>query len=164
MSNTRKMLLVTNVTEAKSEKERIDGKASCLFVGVTFAEVLQSPNGKIYENPFKSGFRNIFQRHSADGQSAKWKVTPEQLNTLKNEKLAIPGEIVTRTVERFPVLGVDGKQSKTKNGELVFADKYTAVVLEGESIEAIFKAAGHKIVAEQENAQASQKEVASLLV
>ncbi len=149
MSN-KKMLIITNVIPAKSEKERTDGKASRLYAGTTFGQAIEGSDGRLYANPFRTGFRNIFQKHSADGKSAQWKVTPDQLNDLKNGKLAIPGEIITKKVEQFPVLGADGKQSKNKAGELVFADRYTAVVLEGESVKAIFAAAGHKIVGDVE--------------
>lgn len=142
------MLIITNVIAAKKEKNRVDGKISREYCGITFSEAISDGKGGLYANPFRTGFRNIFQNHSADGKSARWKVTPAQLELLKDKSLAIPGEIITKKVEKFPVLGADGKQNKDKQGNLVFADKYTAVVLEGESVEQVFSAAGHRIVGE----------------
>ncbi len=159
MSNKKAMLIITNVIPAKLEKERSDKKASRMYVGTTFAQALEGPDGKAYANPFRTGFRNIFQRHSADGKSASYKVTPDQLNALKDGKLAIPGEIITKSVEQFPVLGADGKQNKTKDGQLVFASKYSAVVLEDEDVKAVFLAAGHKITGDAVEATSSLSEL-----
>lgn len=151
MSNSKKpMLIITNVTSVSQEKVRSDNKASRLFVGATFSEAVGT-EGKYYANPFRTSYRNIFQKHSADGMTATWKITPDQLGALKAGQLAIPGEIVTKKVESYAVLDAKGNQQKTKEGQPVFADKYTAVVLGGEDVNQIFKAAGHEIIGEVSN-------------
>ena len=151
----QKMLIITDVLKAKTEKERIDGKASRQYAGTTFAEAIEGSDGKLYANPFRTGYRNIFQNHTPDGKDVRWKVSPDQLNALKQGNLAIPGEIVTKKVKEFPVLGPDGKQNKAKDGTPVTGNRYTAVVLAGESVERVFAAAGHEIVGDIESAPAT---------
>lgn len=150
-----KMLIITEVLGAKQEKARIDGKASRSFVGATFSEAIQGADGRYYPNPFRNSYRNIFQKHSTDGKTATWKVTPEQLNALKAGQLAIPGEVVTKKVKSFSVLDATGAQQKRKDGSLVFADRYTAVVLNGEDTATIFKASGHEIVGDVESSSST---------
>ena len=155
MKNSKPMLIITEVLDSKAEKSRIDKKVSRQYIGTRFAQAIQGANGSLHPNPFRSGFRNIFQQHVGDGMTeARWKVTPDQLKALKKGQLAIPGEIVTKKVKEFPVL-VNGVQSKDRNGAPVTASQYSAVVLEGENIDSIFKAAGHEIVGEVESTYAT---------
>lgn len=145
----KKVVLITGVTAPIAEKARKDGKASRLFVTATFTEALQRKDGSFYPNPFTSTKRNIWQRHAADGKSAAWGATsPDALKELMNASNPIPGEIVSRKVAQFPVLGADGKQNKTLKGELVFGSSYTTVVLGNEDIKKVFSQAGHEIVGE----------------
>lgn len=140
--NTMNKLIITSVGETRPEKARIDGKVSRQFMTVQFAEALEDGS----PNPFRKTSRNIFQQHSSDGKSAQWRQTPEELRSLMKNKSLIPGEIATEAVESFPVLGANGEPSRDKNGKAVYADRYTAVVLAGESKERIFAAAGHKLI------------------
>ena len=143
-----KKVIITGATAPKKEKARIDGKVSREFMTVTFAEAIDNGKGGLVANPFRTCSRNIWQNHSADGTKALWKQTPAQLQELINAKLAIPGSITTNSVTSYPVLGVDRKQNKDKAGNLIFAERYTAVVLGGEDTKRIFEAAGHDIVSE----------------
>lgn len=143
----RKLILITAVTAPKAEKARVDGKVSRLFVTVTSAEALQNADGTYYPNPFTNASRNIWQKHSADGKTAAWGSTsPSALESLMKNQNAIPGEIVSEQVEKFPVIdGLTGKQRTTKTGELVFADRYTTVIFGNEDIARVFKNANHVI-------------------
>lgn len=142
-----KNVIVTDVTEVKTEKERSDKKARRQYVTVTFAEAIKGNDGRLYPNPFRRASRNISQRHSADGKTVAWRETPDQLNFLKKTGNPIPGEIITKKVKEFPVM-VGDKQQTDKDGNLVFGKQYTSLVLASEDVTSVFRAAQHEIVEE----------------
>ena len=75
--------------------------------------------------------RVLQQQFDANGKPVWKSATPAQLKAWIGK--SIPGDFVTRTVEEYTVNGNS-------------ATTYTAVVLKGESISSIFKAAGHELV------------------
>lgn len=96
-------------------------------------------------NPFGgTGKRNIFQQFTA--KSAPDKVnndinpawvnvaTPDQIKAMIASKTPFPGEIATREVEPYTIPGSDRILST-----------YTAIVFSRESVETVFKRAGHAL-------------------
>lgn len=134
-----KNVIITGATAPKVEKPRKDGKVSREHLTLSVEDAA---------NPFRTVKRTIFQQHSLDGKTASWKVSPDRIADLISKKQPIPGEIVTRNVKRFPVLDASGNQMKDGKGNSVYGSQYTALILEGESVERIFKAAGHELEAE----------------
>lgn len=83
-------------------------------------------------NPFAVMRSRVIQQQMDANGNATWRsASPAQLKAWVGKE--IPGEFITRTVEPYDVGGNT-------------ATTYTAVVLKGESISSIFKAAGHTIV------------------
>lgn len=156
-----KKVILTGATAPIAEKKRIDNKVSREHLTITANEAIDNGDGGLVANPFREVKRTLFQRHNADGSSAAWRQTPAQIDGLIKGGLAIPGSIETRDVEAYPVLGADGKQNKTKDGKPVFANSFTALVFEGESVEKVFAAAGKKLV--KSSSSVSAKQDASLL-
>lgn len=141
-------VILIDMTKPQSEKVRSDNKKSRLFMTLTYAEaLLNKATGEYYANPLRTVKRNYFQQHNADGTQTSWKADPKALQKLIDNASAIPGQIVTRTVKEFPVVGANGEQQKRNDGSLVYADKYTTVVLGGETEEQVFRAANHEIIA-----------------
>ena len=97
-----------------------DGRGYCM---ATFSDP---------SNPFAvTRSRVLQQQMDADGNPQWRTATPAQLKSWIGKQ--IPGEFVTRTVEPYTVNGRD-------------CTTYTAVVLKGESIETIFRSAGHELI------------------
>ena len=98
------------------------------------------------KNPFAgSRTKVIWQQFTTKSSSdlayndstPKWVVEPSIIDELIKDKAQIPGEIVTETVPQYEV---GGREVNT----------YTAVVLGHESVQAVFKAAGHILPTKQE--------------
>lgn len=127
-------LKLNAISPVKTEKEgsvRTDGKINRQYYTATFSNPA---------NPFgKTVSRTFWQQHSADGTTAEWKGgDPVQVRAFLGK--LIPGSIVAKTVEPYEIIGL--------GGEVRYATTYTAVVLDGETVESVFKAQGKVIVTE----------------
>jgi len=99
-----------------------DGRGYCM---ATFSDP---------SNPFAVTRSRVLQQQMDNDGNPQWRTaTPAQLKSWIGKQ--IPGEFVTRTVETYSVNGRD-------------CNTYTAVVLKGESVETIFRSAGHELVNE----------------
>lgn len=136
-------LLLVSVSPVKTEtSNRKDGKVSRQYYVASFA----NPN-----NPFgKVVSRTFWQQHSADGKEATWKTAnPELVKTFIGK--LIPGQIVSSQVEEYDITD--------SLGHTRAASTYTAVVLEGETAQSVFKAAG-KVMVETVDSVAAVSEAA----
>ena len=123
-------LQLVSISEVKTEKERVDGKVSRQYYTATFINP---------ENPFSKAVSRVFwQQHNVEGTEATWKTANPDLVKKFVGKL-IPGRIVSSVVEEYDIVNAG-------TGEVRTATTYTAVVLEGETAQAVFKAAGKTIV------------------
>src|SRR5688572_3434199 len=122
-------LKLISISDVKTEKVRIDNKVSRQYYTAKF----QNP-----ANPFaKAVSRTFWQQHNADGTKAVWNgADPTVTKSFINKE--IPASIVSRTVEPYEIEGADGTPRE--------ATTYTAVVMDGETPEAVFKANGKTIV------------------
>lgn len=118
-------LKLVSISEVKTEKGRIDGKVSRQYYTAMFS----NPS-----NPFaKTVSRTFWQQHNADGTSAEWRgANPSEVKTFIGK--LIPGQIVSSQVEAYDITGNDGAIRE--------ANSYTTVVLDGENVVSVFKAAG----------------------
>lgn len=121
-------LKLVSVSEVKTEKEgssRSDGKVNRQYYTAEF----NNP-----ANPFgKSVRRTFWQQHNADGTLAEWRgANPKDVSKFIGKE--IPGRIVSGTTEAYEIISY--------GGEVREATTYTAVVLDGETPEAVFKASG----------------------
>ena len=124
-------LLLVSVAPVKTEtSNRKDGKVSRQYYVASFANPA---------NPFgKTVSRTFWQQHNADGTEATWKTAnPELVKTFIGK--LIPGQIVSSKVEEYDIVNQG-------TGEIRTASTYTAVVLEGETAQSVFKAAGKVMV------------------
>lgn len=119
-------LKLVSISEVKTEKPRIDEKVSREYYTAEF----NNP-----ANPFgKSVKRTFWQQHNADGTIAEWRgANPKDVAKFIGKE--IPGRIVAGTVEPYAIVN-------PLTGEEREATTYTAVVLNGETPEAVFKASG----------------------
>jgi hypothetical protein len=123
-------LQLVSMSEIKTEKERVDNKVSRQYYTATFINP---------ENPFSKTVSRVFwQQHNVEGTEATWKTANPELVKRFIGKL-IPGRIVSSVVEEYDIVNPG-------TGEVRTASTYTAVVLEGETAQAVFKAAGKTIV------------------
>jgi hypothetical protein len=139
-------LKLNAISPVKTEKEgsaRSDGKVNRQYYVATFSNPA---------NPFgKTVSRTFWQQHSADGTTAEWKgADPVQVRPFLGK--LIPGNIVAKTVEDYPIIGLGGEER--------YATSYTAVVLDGETVESVFKASGKIIVNETVSAAITTNEPA----
>ena len=118
-----KVLVLLAISALSTEKTRKDGKVSRQYYTAEF----QDPN-----NPFASTVKRvIWQQHNIDGTEAIWKGgNPEQISKFIGKQ--VPAEIVSRQVPAYTV----GENTATK---------YTTVVFGHETIESVFKSAGHEL-------------------
>lgn len=118
-------LKLVAVSESKTEKVRTDGKVSREYYTAEF----NNP-----ANPFgKSVRRTFWQQHNNDGTVAEWRgANPKDVSRFIGKE--IPGRIVSGTTEAYEIISY--------GGEVREATTYTAVVLDGETPEAVFKASG----------------------
>ena len=131
-------LLVTRVSDLKTEKARTDKKVSRQHYTLYVVDS---------SNPFTAGGqREMFQNHTQDGKSAFWKTIDYNFAKAMSGK-EVEGEIVRLNVEPYDINGRP-------------ANSYTCVVLKGEDASIIAGKAGHKVIGAI--AQASEKEAASL--
>lgn len=122
-------LKLVQISEVKTEKERVDGKVSRQYYTASFS----NPS-----NPFlKTVSRVFWQQHNADGTSAEWRgANPSETRAMLGK--LIPGQIVAAQVEAYDITGSDGAIRE--------ANSYTTVVFEGENPVAVFKAAGKNLL------------------
>lgn len=134
----KNVLVLLAISAISTEKERKDGKVSRQFYIAEF----QDPN-----NPFsETRKRTIFQQHNADGTKASWRAgNPDQVKKFLGKE--IPGEIVSENVPEYDIV---------INGESRKANKYTTVVFSHETVESVFKAAGHALDAKSTTVVASE--------
>jgi hypothetical protein len=94
------------------------------------------------DNPFQATrFRVISQQFDSSGNSI-WKGgDPNQIKNYVGK--ALPGAIVTKQVEPYPVTSQDGTTRTV--------DSYTAVALKGENIVQLFSRAGHELAGASAN-------------
>lgn len=118
-------LKLNKISEIKTEKERTDGKVSRQYYTATFS----NPS-----NPFSKTVSRVFwQQHNVEGTEATWKAgDPKEVKQFIGK--TIPGQIVSSKVEAYDITDTLGTTRE--------ANTYTAVVLEGELPETVFKAAG----------------------
>lgn len=137
-------LKLISISPVKTEKERKDGKVSRQYYTASFT----NPN-----NPFsKVVSRTFWQQHNADGTEATWKTANPELVKSFIGKL-IPGSIVSSKVEEYDIVNEN-------TGEVRTASTYTAVVLEGETAQSVFKASGKVMVEAVEYIPAATNEPA----
>jgi len=122
-------LKLVSISEVKTEKARSDEKVSRQYYSATFSNPL---------NPFSRNIKRVFwQQHNADGTLAEWKgADPKDVKAFIGKN--IPGAIVSSQVEEYEI--------STPGFEPRMANTYTTVVLDGETPQAVFKAAGKIIV------------------
>lgn len=120
MKNT---LILLAMSEILTEKVRKDNKVSRQYYTAEFQD---------QENPFApTAKRTIFQAHSADGTTSFWKGgDPSQIKKFLQKP--VPAEIVSRQVAPYQI----GENTATK---------YTTVVFGHETVESVFKSAGHDL-------------------
>ena len=136
-------LQLVSISPVKTEKSRIDNKVSRQYYTASFANPA-NPFGKVVS-------RTFWQQHNADGTEATWKTAnPELVKTFVGK--LIPGQIVSSVVEEYDITD--------SLGNIRAASTYTAVVLEGENAQSVFKAAG-KIMVEAVDSVAAASEVAA---
>ena len=133
-------LKLVSISEVKTEKERIDEKKSRQYYIATF----RNP-----ANPFsKTVSRTFWQQHNADGTETSWKVgNPNEVKQFIGKE--IPGKIVSSKVEAYDITD--------SLGNIREANTYTAVVLDGETVESVFKAAGKNIIQVVESVAATSE-------
>jgi hypothetical protein len=121
-----KILTLLAISALLTEKTRKDNKVSRQYYTAEF----QDPN-----NPFAPTIKRvIWQQHNVDGTLAIWKGgNPEQISKFVGKQ--VPAEIVSRQVPAYLV----GENTATK---------YTTVVFAHETIESVFKSAGHDLSVE----------------
>ena len=101
----------------------------------------QTPDGALFcvleledrSNPFqvRKAVKSVFQQKDAEGKF-RWRgATPKEFKKLEGQ--TIPGTFVTREVQGYMI-----------NGNLCHT--YTSFVAPNESVEAVFKAAGHVLL------------------
>jgi hypothetical protein len=122
-------LKLVSISEVKTEKARVDEKVSRQYYTATFSNPA---------NPFgRTVSRTFWQQHNADGTQATWKgANPSEVKQFIGK--LIPGRIVSSKVEAYDITD--------SLGNIREASTYTAVVLDGETPEAVFKASGKVIV------------------
>lgn len=123
-------LKLISISPVKTEKARKDEKVSRQYYTAAFTNPA-NPFGKVVS-------RTFWQQHNADGTEATWKAADPALVKDFVGKL-IPGQIVSSKVEEYDIVN-EG------TGEVRQASTYTAVVLEGETAQSVFKASGKVIV------------------
>lgn len=138
-------LKLISISPVKTETaNRKDGKVSRQYYTAKFA----NPN-----NPFGAAkSRTFWQQHNADGTEATWKAADPALVKDFVGKL-IPGSIVSSKVEEYDIVNEN-------TGEVRKASTYTAVVLEGETAQSVFKASGKVMVEAVEYIPAATNEPA----
>jgi len=137
-----KSLKVISISPVNTEKQRVDGKPSRQYYTITFADAL---------NPFKKHVSRVFfQVYDERRNVNRWNIaTPENASALVGQ--TIPGEIVSAKVERYPVLKNDGSQQTDKNGNPVYADTFTVIKFDGETLDSLLKNSGHKLAAQTQS-------------
>lgn len=125
------LVQLTKISEVKTEKERSDKKVSRQYYTAEFSDP---------SNPFNAPrIRNFYQQHNVTGDACAWKgAEPSKVVQFLNK--TIPGAIVKRNVAPYKVEGSENT-----------ATKFTTVCLAHEDITAVFKAAGHTIIEDQES-------------
>lgn len=128
MSNLSKTLTLIAMGAILTEKVRTDGKVSRQYYTAEFGD---------QSNPFgQSVKRVIWQQHSADGKTASWRAgNPAQVKLFIGKQ--VPAEIVCLQVPAYDVQGGDGVVRQ--------ATKYTTVVFAHETVNSVFKSAGHPL-------------------
>ena len=98
------------------------------------------------DNPFQATrFRVISQQFDSSGNSI-WKGgDPSMIKNYVGK--ALPGAIVTKEVEAYPVTSQDGTQREVTS--------YTCVALKGENIVQLFSRAGHTLTSEATSSEAT---------
>lgn len=116
-------------TPTQQSVEGIDGKCNVTPDGALFC-VLELEDRS---NPFqvRKAVKSVFQQKDAEGKF-RWRgATPKEFKQLQGK--TIPGSFVTRQVPGYMI-----------NGNLCYT--YTAFVAPNESVEAVFRAAGHDVL------------------
>lgn len=122
-------LKLISISPVKTEKARKDEKVSRQYYTAAFTNPA-NPFGKVVS-------RTFWQQHNADGTEATWKTGNPALVKDFVGKL-IPGSIVSSKVEEYDITDSLGNTRA--------ASTYTAVVLEGETAQSVFKASGKVMV------------------
>lgn len=122
----KKVLVLLAISAILTEKTRSDSKKSRQYYTAEFKDP---------ENAFAPTVKRvIWQQHNVDGTETIWKGgDPEQVGKLVGKQ--IPAEIVSRQVQAYQV----GTNTATK---------YTTVVFGHETVESVFKSAGHELTSE----------------
>lgn len=123
---TDSLLRVEEMSEVKTEKERVDGKKSREYYTLMFSDAA---------NPLINWrTRNFFQHHSPDGSQAYWRgANPTNAKAMIGA--TVKGEIMKVPVETYTI--VDG------TGVSREVDNFTIVIFNGETIEEVVRSYGH---------------------
>ena len=116
-------------TPTQQSTEGIEGKCNVTPEGALFC-VLELEDDS---NPFQKrrAVKSVFQQKDAEGKF-RWRgATPKEFLKLKGQ--TIPGTFVTREVPGYMI-----------NGNLCHT--YTSFVAPNETVEAVFRAAGHEVL------------------
>jgi hypothetical protein len=118
-------LIITSVSELKTEKERSDKKVSRQFYTAYLRDTENLLTGSIQ--------RNFFQDHNQDGTKAFWGKSLDYATAKASIGKEVSGEIVRLNVEPYDI-----------NGRM--ASSFTCLVLKNEDAATIAKQNGHTVV------------------
>lgn len=124
--HTEKELRIEEISETRTEKDRIDDKKPREYYTILFSDAA---------NPLKAHrTRNFFQRHSPDGTEAYWRgANPVDAKVMKGAN--IKGEIMKVAVAPYPVLDSKGIER--------MVDNFTIVIFDGENLAEVVRNYGH---------------------
>lgn len=119
-------LRVEEMSEVKTEKDRVDGKKSREYYTLMFSNA---------DNPLINWrTRNFFQHHSPDGTEAYWRGA-NPTNAKGMIGAVVKGEIMKVPVENYTI--IDG------TGVAREVDNFTIVIFDGETVEEVVRSYGH---------------------